>query len=232
MILAQVDGRPFFRWSWVTDNLDDIAARLNVSKPTVYYYVKNKEQILSEIFRTGLERLDAAWGKGFSYHHYNKLTLVVDVERVVKPGGDAGRSWLLIKHRDDWAGDVEYRRHRRPVCPPAERVHSRDQLGERERLGQVVVGAETEAVDPVADARRGRQHDHPSGAARRDDLPAHVVAVHHRQVAVQDHDVVRVPLHAALCETGHLIAGHGVPGRLSHQKNLGSSIVPVASNQM
>jgi bifunctional non-homologous end joining protein LigD len=23
------------------------------------------------------------------------------------PGGDAGRSWLLIKHRDDWAGDVD-----------------------------------------------------------------------------------------------------------------------------
>jgi AcrR family transcriptional regulator len=41
-------------------SLDDIAARLNVSKPTVYYYVKNKEQILSEIFRVGLERLDVA----------------------------------------------------------------------------------------------------------------------------------------------------------------------------
>src|SRR5918997_1740496 len=23
------------------------------------------------------------------------------------PGGDPGRSWLLIKHRDDWAGDVD-----------------------------------------------------------------------------------------------------------------------------
>lgn len=27
MTLAQVAGRPFFRWSWVTDNLDEIAAR-------------------------------------------------------------------------------------------------------------------------------------------------------------------------------------------------------------
>jgi AcrR family transcriptional regulator len=41
-------------------SLDDIAARLNVSKPTVYYYVKNKEEILSEILRIGLERLEIA----------------------------------------------------------------------------------------------------------------------------------------------------------------------------
>ena len=27
MILAQIDGQPFFKWSWVTDNLDEIAAR-------------------------------------------------------------------------------------------------------------------------------------------------------------------------------------------------------------
>ncbi|MFP5351752.1 MAG: ABC transporter permease [Actinomycetota bacterium] len=27
MILAQIEGRPLFRWSWVTDNLDEIVAR-------------------------------------------------------------------------------------------------------------------------------------------------------------------------------------------------------------
>ncbi|MDD2711564.1 MAG: TetR/AcrR family transcriptional regulator, partial [Simplicispira sp.] len=36
-------------------SLDDIAARLNVSKPTLYYYVKNKDQILIECVREGLE---------------------------------------------------------------------------------------------------------------------------------------------------------------------------------
>lgn len=36
-------------------SLDDIAARLNVSKPTLYYYVKNKDQILIECVRQGLQ---------------------------------------------------------------------------------------------------------------------------------------------------------------------------------
>jgi AcrR family transcriptional regulator len=38
-------------------SLDGIAARLGVSKPTLYYYVKNKEDLLFEIFRTGFEQL-------------------------------------------------------------------------------------------------------------------------------------------------------------------------------
>jgi AcrR family transcriptional regulator len=36
-------------------SLDDIAARLNVSKPTLYYYVKNKDQILIDCVRKGLD---------------------------------------------------------------------------------------------------------------------------------------------------------------------------------
>jgi AcrR family transcriptional regulator len=38
-------------------SLDDIAARLNVSKPTLYYYVKNKDEILIECVRRGLEMM-------------------------------------------------------------------------------------------------------------------------------------------------------------------------------
>ncbi|CAO3428203.1 TetR/AcrR family transcriptional regulator [Azospirillum doebereinerae] len=41
-------------------SLDDIARRLNVTKPTIYYYVKNKEEILFECVRIGLEMLDTA----------------------------------------------------------------------------------------------------------------------------------------------------------------------------
>ena len=36
-------------------SLDDIAARLGVSKPTLYYYVKNKEEILLGCVRQGLQ---------------------------------------------------------------------------------------------------------------------------------------------------------------------------------
>ena len=38
-------------------SLDDIAARLNVSKPTLYYYVKNEDQILIECVRQGLDMM-------------------------------------------------------------------------------------------------------------------------------------------------------------------------------
>jgi AcrR family transcriptional regulator len=36
-------------------SLDDIAARLNVTKPTLYYYVKNKDEILLQCVSQGLQ---------------------------------------------------------------------------------------------------------------------------------------------------------------------------------
>lgn len=41
-------------------SLDDIAAALAVTKPTVYYYVNNKEQLLFECFLAGVEQIHAA----------------------------------------------------------------------------------------------------------------------------------------------------------------------------
>lgn len=41
-------------------SLDDVAERLNVTKPTIYHYVRSKDEILFECVRIGLERLDAA----------------------------------------------------------------------------------------------------------------------------------------------------------------------------
>jgi AcrR family transcriptional regulator len=40
--------------------LDEIAKRLNVTKPTIYYYVTNKDEILTEIFRSGCAALAEA----------------------------------------------------------------------------------------------------------------------------------------------------------------------------
>ena len=42
-------------------SLDDIAAALGVTKPTVYYYVASKEQLLFECFQAGLQRIREAF---------------------------------------------------------------------------------------------------------------------------------------------------------------------------
>jgi AcrR family transcriptional regulator len=42
-------------------SLDDIAAALDVTKPTVYYYVSNKEELLFECFLAGVEQIRAAF---------------------------------------------------------------------------------------------------------------------------------------------------------------------------
>jgi len=54
-------ARAFNNHGYHNTSLDDIADRLGVTKPTLYYYVKNKEQLLFECFRTGLEPIRAAF---------------------------------------------------------------------------------------------------------------------------------------------------------------------------
>jgi len=53
-------ARAFSRHGYHNTSIDMIAAALNVTKPTVYYYVANKEQLLFECFVAGLERIRSA----------------------------------------------------------------------------------------------------------------------------------------------------------------------------
>jgi AcrR family transcriptional regulator len=55
-------ARAFKERGYHNTSLDDIAALLHVTKPTIYHYVENKEQILFECFRTGLDQIRAAFG--------------------------------------------------------------------------------------------------------------------------------------------------------------------------
>ena len=50
-------ARAFNAKGFHNTSLDDIAAALGVSKPTIYYYVESKEQLLFECFQAGLERI-------------------------------------------------------------------------------------------------------------------------------------------------------------------------------
>jgi AcrR family transcriptional regulator len=54
-------ARAFNRKGYHNTSLDDIAAALEVTKPTVYYYVSNKEQLLFECFVAGIEGIRDAF---------------------------------------------------------------------------------------------------------------------------------------------------------------------------
>ncbi|HEY6484673.1 MAG TPA: TetR/AcrR family transcriptional regulator [Steroidobacteraceae bacterium] len=54
-------ARAFNHKGYHNTSLDDIAAALDVTKPTVYYYVSNKEQLLFECFVAGVELIRAAF---------------------------------------------------------------------------------------------------------------------------------------------------------------------------
>jgi len=54
-------ARAFRERGYHNTSLEDVAAALNVTKPTIYYYVANKEEILFECFRTGLDEIKSVF---------------------------------------------------------------------------------------------------------------------------------------------------------------------------
>jgi AcrR family transcriptional regulator len=58
--VLRVAAQLFNEKGYHATSLDEVAERLNVTKPTVYHYVRNKEEILFECVRIGIEMLHAA----------------------------------------------------------------------------------------------------------------------------------------------------------------------------
>jgi AcrR family transcriptional regulator len=56
-------ARAFHEHGYHNTSLEDVATALNVTKPTIYYYVANKEEILFECFRTGLDQIKSVFGE-------------------------------------------------------------------------------------------------------------------------------------------------------------------------
>jgi AcrR family transcriptional regulator len=50
-------ARAFRKHGYHNTSIDDVAKELKVTKPTIYHYVENKEQLLFECFRTGLTQI-------------------------------------------------------------------------------------------------------------------------------------------------------------------------------
>ena len=80
-------------------SLDDIAAALKVSKPTVYYYVSNKEQLLFECFVAGIEPIRGAFRKARRL----KASARVRLQAVLGHYGQAVASefgWCMVRAED------------------------------------------------------------------------------------------------------------------------------------
>ncbi len=85
---------------------------------------------------------------------------------------------------------MDERRRQRAPRAARERPHARNQLGEVERLREVVVGADPEPLHAVLDRAGGGQHQHPGRLAGRHQRTAYVVAVEERQIAIEHDHVV------------------------------------------
>lgn len=58
--VLRVAAQVFNEKGYLAATLDEVAERLHVTKPTLYYYVKNKDEILYECVRIGLTMLQDA----------------------------------------------------------------------------------------------------------------------------------------------------------------------------
>lgn len=61
-LLFRTAARAFNELGYHATTLDEVARRLNVTKPTLYYYVKDKDDILFECNRLAFEMLEQALG--------------------------------------------------------------------------------------------------------------------------------------------------------------------------
>jgi AcrR family transcriptional regulator len=92
-------AREFNRKGYHNTSLDDIAAALEVTKPTVYYYVTSKEQLLFECFVAGVEQIRAA----FRAVRELELPARARLSAVLRHYGEAVASefgWCMVRAED------------------------------------------------------------------------------------------------------------------------------------
>lgn len=107
-------------------SIEDIAARLRVTKTALYYYFKSKEEILYECFKSALDSADA---------------LLEQAERE----GKSGRERIELSIRSFLTGGLGSElqviaiRERRTLSPQLREKLGKRRLARRDRLRQIVV---------------------------------------------------------------------------------------------
>lgn len=92
-------ARAFRERGYHNTSLDDIAALLHVTKPTLYYYVSNKEQMLFECFREGLGRVASACGEARGAQASGRERLV-EVVRGYAEAITSDFGWCMVRAED------------------------------------------------------------------------------------------------------------------------------------
>ena len=102
-------ARAFERRGFHNTTLDDIAAALEVTKPTLYYYVGSKEQLLFECFVAGLEPIRAGLREQQASDRPARERLRAVLLRYAEAiASDFG--WCMVRAEDQDLGE-ELRRH-------------------------------------------------------------------------------------------------------------------------
>ena len=102
-------ARAFAARGYHNTSLDDLAASLKVTKPTLYLYVPNKEAILFECFRAGLEQIQASLQdseRGQGPARERLFTFIRGYASAIV--GDFG--WCMLRAEDQHLGAVMSRR--------------------------------------------------------------------------------------------------------------------------
>ena len=92
-------ARAFRAHGYHNTSLEDLAATLNVTKPTIYYYVANKEEILFECFRTGLDEIRSVFGELAASRDNAREKLLVLIRHYGSAiAGEFG--WCMVRAED------------------------------------------------------------------------------------------------------------------------------------
>ena len=96
-------ARAFNERGYHHTSLDDIAADLGVTKPTVYYYVANKEQLLFECFLAGLKPIRAAFREADGLRGTGRERLIA-VIRGYAAAIASEYGWCMVRAHDQDLG--------------------------------------------------------------------------------------------------------------------------------
>ncbi|MFO1467518.1 MAG: TetR/AcrR family transcriptional regulator [Steroidobacteraceae bacterium] len=102
-------ARAFRQRGYHNTSVDDLAALLNVTKPTIYHYLDNKEEILFECFRTGLDQIMSAFDeiRGSDRPALERLSAVV---RRYAQAITSEFGWCMVRAEDQDLSPVMSRR--------------------------------------------------------------------------------------------------------------------------